>query len=91
MLATVAHDRDAIYEDVEIGVLCAIVGHVERDGYTYRGVTRINDDFPDQDHRRWKAAASWRGISLKEWVTQALNRVADLEDAERAERKRRSR
>ncbi len=54
---------------------------------------QVTYDYPDDEHRRWKVAASHKGQTLKEWIRRALNDAADTQEAERAEaeRKRRSR
>jgi len=56
-------------------------------------VTRLNYDYPDEEHVEWSVAARYKGQTLKEWVRRALNKVAADEKDERdaAERRRRSR
>lgn len=53
----------------------------------------VNYMYDEEDHRRWRIAVAHKGITMKEWVRLALNKVAAEEEAERAEadRKRRSR
>lgn len=56
-------------------------------------VPQVSYDYPDDEHQRWKLAATHKGQTLKEWIRRALNEVAERQEAERAEaeRKRRSR
>ena len=53
----------------------------------------MNYDYPDDEHRRWKLAATHKGQTLKDWIEQALNEVAERQARDRAEdeRKRRGR
>lgn len=46
-------------------------------------VARIHYEIDDELHRRVKAAAAMRGITLKDAVTEALARWVEAEDAER--------
>ena len=54
-----------------------------------RDVTRLNYDYPDDEHVEWSVAARYKGQTLKEWVRRALNEAAQREAEQ--ERKRRSR
>ena len=47
-------------------------------GRTVEGVVRIHYAIPDQLHRRAKAAAALKGISLKEYVVDALERATQV-------------
>lgn len=52
-------------------------------------MTRLNEDYPPEQHQAWKLAATWKGITLKEWVRLTLNKAAAEEEAAReAERRR---
>lgn len=50
-------------------------------------------DIPDDLHQRGKAQASYRGLTWKAWVTEAIEEKVEREERDRAEaeRKRRSR
>ena len=43
-------------------------------------VARIHIEVPDDVHRRAKAAAAMRGLTLKEFVIQALEEAIEKED-----------
>jgi hypothetical protein len=50
-------------------------------------------EIPDDVHQRGKAQASYRGMTWKDWVTEAIAEKVEREEVQRAEgeRKRRSR
>jgi len=56
-------------------------------------VPQVSYGYPEDEHRRWKLAATYKGQSLKEWIRRALNEAADRDEQQRAdeERRRRSR
>jgi predicted HicB family RNase H-like nuclease len=48
-------------------------------GRTVSDVTRVHIDVPDDVHRAAKLAAVRRGVSLKAWVTEAIEEKAERE------------
>ena len=54
-------------------------------------MTRLNYDYPEDEHVEWSVAARRKGVTLKEWARRALNRVAEEEAAGRAEAERKHR
>jgi predicted HicB family RNase H-like nuclease len=42
-------------------------------------ITRVHIELPDDVHRAAKLAAVRRGVSLKAWVTEAIEEKADRE------------
>ena len=51
-------------------------------------MTRLNYDYPDDEHVEWSIAARYKGQTLKEWARRALNKAAEEEKAEREKRRR---
>lgn len=58
---------------------------------TERDQVGINYDIPAELHSRIKAAAEWKGQTLRVWITRALGEVAERQEAERAEQDRQRR
>ena len=53
-------------------------------------VARIHYEIPDELHRRVKAAAAMRGVTLKDYIVEVLSRAveADARERERTARER---
>ena len=46
-------------------------------------VARIHYEIPDELHRRVKAAAAMRGVTLKDYIVEVLSRAVEADARER--------